>query len=217
MKEPSASPRKAERDWIETSRGQEAASFQRSAQITWWSILMGLALAELARKIAEILIGIKEPGQWILLLYALAACLVVISAWVQNTWAILIYRLPIRIVHTGLSMLTGIAIFLACLFVDQPARWWLAMVFVLVSTVMSYIYHLRVHAQLELSSKRVWVTIAIYTGFILLSLAAYLSLLRLPGTLITASWGGIALVFTILSLAHQAGNMREERRVRNIP
>lgn len=73
-------------EWIETSRGLESINFQRSAQMTWWSIVMGLAIVVLAEKISAILGQISTQGHWYLFLYVISSCLIVILAWVKNAF-----------------------------------------------------------------------------------------------------------------------------------
>ena len=78
-------PQQPENDWISTSQGIEGVNFQRQAQITWWSVLISLAIAALVQKIPDVLENLPDGGAWLTLLYMLTTCMVVINAWVQTT------------------------------------------------------------------------------------------------------------------------------------
>jgi hypothetical protein len=217
MNTPVESPTQPENEWISTSQGIEGVNFQRQAQITWWSVLIGLAIAALVQKIPEVLESLPDGSAWLILLYMLTTCMVVINAWVQTTWAFLIYNLPIRLLYSGLLLSSGVATILICLYVDHPVYWWRASIFLVLAAVANYIYNLRVRALLDLPTKGVSQTIAIYLGYMILALVASTHLSMDPRTAVSVFWGLVAFLAAVSSLWIQARNMKEERRLRNIP
>lgn len=113
-----------ENEWITTSRGSDGISYQRSAQITWWSILQGVAVGALVSKVPNIFTQVIEQGQWYLLLYTIASFLVIANVWGQMAWVILIARWQISALHTTLILLLGTTLSVACLQVDTPWYWY---------------------------------------------------------------------------------------------
>jgi hypothetical protein len=206
----------AEQEWIETSRGVESINFQRSAQMTWWSIVMGLAIVVLAEKISAILDQISTQGHWYLFLYVISSGLIVILAWVKNAWGILIYSYPIRLLQTGITLIVGITIYLTCLAVDNPANWCLACGFVGIATILQMTTNLRTQALMDLPTKSTYQAVAV-TGVV--ACGAFIAswhLTTYPSAPVAWLWGVIAAALLAANMWMQSRDMAEERRLRNI-
>jgi hypothetical protein len=130
-------------EWASYAGSEKGIDYQKAAQITWWSILQGLAVVALAEKIPPILAEVNQHNQWYLLLYAVVTLVIIVNAWVQMAWAILIFRWPINLFHTTLILLLGIAAYLSSLYVDTPWYWARAIAFLVTSAIVVYGYNLK--------------------------------------------------------------------------
>src|SRR5687767_9779947 len=100
--------------WRSASQGLDGIGYQRSAQITLWSILEGTALSLLVSEIPDLFTQAAEQVKWYLILYIATSIVVLISTWIQMAWAILIAQWPITVIHTTMIMFLGATLSVAC-------------------------------------------------------------------------------------------------------
>lgn len=203
--------------WLSSSRGERGVDYQKAAQITWWSILQGLAVAALAEKIPQILTVVSQEGRWYLLLYVVTTFLVVTNTWVQMAWAILVLRWKISLLHTTVLLLAGIAAYLTCLYVDSPWYWILSLLFLLVSAIAVYLYNLQKRTTLSLSAAITKRTLTVYFMFLVLVAGASIHMNMRQDAVNLTFWGIIFLVLAVVSCVLQEHNMRQEGIVRGVP
>jgi len=96
------------------ARGVEDVYFQREAQVTWWSVLGGIAVAALLTELDTLLFAFNM-GKWYFSLYFLATCLVIINSWVQTVWGSLVLKWPISISTSISGFFQGILLSVAAL------------------------------------------------------------------------------------------------------
>jgi hypothetical protein len=204
-------------DWIASSHGEKGIDYEKAAQITWWSILEGLAVAALAAKIPDILVEVSQNNRWYLLLYVVVSLMVVVNAWVQMAWAILIFRWPISLLYTALILLLGLAAYLSCLYVGTPEYWIRAIGFLVASAIIVDVYNIRNRAMMDLPATITKRTIVSYGMFFLIAIVASIHMTVSPDAGTFTLWGFAFLVLATFSWILQDRNMKEERRIRNVP
>lgn len=202
----------ADRLWV--ARGAEDVFFQREAQITWWSVLGGIAVAALLTKLDAVPLAFKA-GQWHVALYFLATCLVIVNSWVQTAWGSLILKWPISI-STSLSLFfLGIALAVAALNITQPMLWYAAMSVVLLTGIFNQVVFSKNHAWVAFSAELVdqtrmsaWIYVGM-TGFAV----AYTIYLALRPSIIAEMIGAIiGFLVSVFTLIRQHLEMTEEKR-----
>lgn len=202
--------------WLLSSTGEKSVDFQKSAQITWWSILQGLSIVALAEKSTVITSEINQQGHWYLLLYAITSLMIIVIGWVQMAWAILIYRWPIKLLHTTLVSLLGLSTYLVCFYVHEPVNWMISMIFLLLSAIMIYIYNIKYRTMINLPLKITWITIGAYAVFVLITILASYHLYATSDGVTFTVWGFVYVIFVSLAWGLQAYNMNEEQQIRQV-
>jgi hypothetical protein len=195
-------------------RGAEDVFFQREAQITWWSVLGGIAVAALLTKLESVPRAFRA-GEWHVALYFLSTCLVIVNSWVQTAWGSMILKWPISI-STSLSLFfLGISLAVAALNITQPATWYGAMSVVLLTGLFNQVIFTRGQAWVALTAELVSQTRRsawIYLGMTLFAIAYTVYLVWRPGVLAEMSGGVIAFLVSVFTLVRQHREMIEEKR-----
>ena len=198
--------------WV--ARGAEDVFFQREAQITWWSVLGGIAVAALLTKLDSVPLAFKL-GQWHIALYFLATCLVIVNSWVQTAWGSLILKWPISI-STSLSLFfLGISLAVAALNITQPVIWYAAMSVVLLTGLFNQVVFSKSHAWIAFSAELVNRTRAsawMYVGMTGFAIAYTIFLALQPSPLAEMSGGIVAFLVSVLTIIRQHLEMVEEKR-----
>lgn len=201
-----------EKLWLE--RGSEDVFFQREAQITWWSVLGGIAVAALLTKLDAVPLAFKV-GQWHVTLYFLATCLVIVNSWVQTAWSSLILKWPISI-STSLSLFfLGIALAVAALNITQPVIWYAAMSVVLLTGLFNQVVFSKNHAWVALTAELVnktRVSAWIYVGMTCFAIIYTIYLEMHPSRIAEVSGGIIAFLVSVFTLIRQHLEMKEEKQ-----
>jgi hypothetical protein len=196
-----------------TARGAEDVFFQREAQITWWSVLGGIAVAALLTKL-DSLPSAFQSGNWHIALYFLSTCLVIVNSWVQTAWGSLILKWPISI-STSLSLFfLGISLAVAALNITRPVIWYAAMSVVLLTGLFNQLVFSKNHAWVAFSAELVvktrtsaWLYVGM-TGFAI----AYTIYLALRASVFAEMSGGIiAFLVSVFTLIWQHIEMVEEK------
>jgi hypothetical protein len=196
------------------TRGVEDVFFQREAQITWWTVLGGIAVAALLTQLESVTTALKS-GQWHYLLFFVASCLIIVNSWVQTAWGSLVLRWPISI-PTSLSLfLQGLSTSVACLNVTHPAVWMGATLIVLLTAEFNQVVFMRRRGWIALPADmvaRARAGIWVYVVFAGITLASTLHLALRPSIVGEISWGLVAVLASILALSWQHAGMNEEKR-----
>jgi hypothetical protein len=136
----STSSDQGEKLW--TARGVEDVFFQREAQVTWWTVLGGIAVAALLTQLEAVFAATKS-GQWVYTLYFITTCLVIVNSWVQTSWGSLVLRWPISIPSSLLGFFQGLSLSLAALSVTLPVNWFGAMSLILIAAILNQLYFMK--------------------------------------------------------------------------
>ena len=196
------------------TRGVEDVYFQREAQITWWTVLGGIAVAALLTQLESLTTAVKS-GQWHYTLYFAASCLIIVNSWVQTAWGSLVLRWPISI-PTSLSLfLSGLSTSVACLNVTHPAVWMGATFVVLLTAEFNQVVFMRRRGWVAMPPEmvaRARAGIRVYVVFAGIALVSTLHLALWPSMVGEIAWGLVAVLATTMALAWQHAGMNEEKR-----
>ena len=108
--------------WLEATR-RDGVAHQRDAQLTWWSILQGIAMGEFVMRMPDLWEQALSSHHYYLFLFMGATFFLLIDIWLQMAWAIIILRWPLNALHTMLTSLAGIlSVFLATT-MGHPVQW----------------------------------------------------------------------------------------------
>ncbi len=223
--EDSAAPLKAdaapsqpvEKLWA--AHGVEDVYFQREAQVTWWTILGGIAVGAVLTRL-ESLPAAFNAGQWYVLLYLVATLVVIINSWAQTVWGSLVLRWPISIPLAVLTFMGGIALSVAGLNISKPALWYAAISMVLLTAVLHQLTFSKMNARENLPNelvKRAQKGVRIYYFLCGFTIASSILLALVSSRTLQIIWGIFALAGSIMALTWQHIGMTEEKRMMGIP
>lgn len=210
--ENSSESRSLERFWAK--RGEEDVAYQRQAQVTWWTLLGGIAAAVLLTQIDPLFTAVRS-GHWYYGFYFLATCLVIINAWVQTSWGALVLRWPITVPGSITIFFGGMFLSICALFVTRPGLWFGAVtITILSSQLMQYSFKKQKGwiALPKEAIKRVTIGLFIYWLFALFAAVSCVILLVFPTVLFEIVWGILALLLSLLALYWQHKGMQEEKK-----
>jgi hypothetical protein len=221
-KETPASPARKKNDpklrlWA--THRQESVYFQREAQVNFWTVLGGLAMAALLTQLAPLLNEL-QAGRWYLLLYLVTSILILATSWVQTSWGSLVLKWPISIFTTVSTLFAMLAQSIQCLLVTNPSGWLAATAGIVLFAVAAQVYFEKSGAWKVFPAefvKRFRFNNVVYAFFIFLCLAGAFQLYRYPSRIAEMVWGFVALFFSILALYMQHKGMMEEKRELGIP
>ncbi len=202
-----------------TTRGAEDVYFQREAQVNFWTVLGGLAMAALLTELSPLLKEI-QAGRWYLLLYLVTSIFVIATSWVQTSWGSLVMKWPISIFITVNTLFGMLVQSIQCLLITDPAGWLAATVGIIFFALTAQVYFARSGAWLALSPeriKRINITNGIYTFLMLFCLVGAYQLYRYPSQTAETVWGFVVLFFAIMALIMQHSGMQQEKRELGIP
>ena len=194
--------------------GMDDVNYQRSAQVTLWTIMGGLAIAVLVTKL-DSLWAEMQAGRWYLALYAVSSFFAILLGWTLQVWGALVLKFRITVTNTFLIVGSSFAIVIQSLQITHPIGW-LAATFVsgLLLLIMQ-IHFMRsgawepfsadVVAQLK---KNFW----IYGLWPLLCLAGMVHHYLAPSSFTETIWGVIALATYTDAFLRQSRGMERERK-----
>jgi hypothetical protein len=194
--------------------GMDDVNYQRSAQVTLWTIMGGLAFAVLVTEM-DSLWAQMQAGRWYLALYATSSFWIIVLDWTLAVWGSLVLKYQITLTNTLLIVGASFAIVMQCLLVTNPAGWFAATgVSGLLFWILQF-YFMRsgawkpfsvdVIAQLK---KNLWV----YGLWPLVCFISVLHLYLAPSALTETIWGVIALVLLIDAFFRRSRDMQRERK-----
>jgi hypothetical protein len=198
---------------------EESVYFQREAQVNFWTVLGGLAMAALLTQLSSLLDELRQ-GRWYLLFFLVASILVLATSWVQTSWGSLVMKWPISIISTVIVLFEMLAQSIQCLLVTNPFGW-LATTAVLILCALLLQFHFERSGAWKVFPpeiiKRFRFNNMIYGLFVLICLAGAFQLYHYPSQTAEMVWGFACLSLSILALYMQHRGMQEEKRVLSIP
>jgi hypothetical protein len=205
-------PETTEKLWLR--RGAEDVAFQREAQVTWWSVLGGIAVAALLTEMDSLPLAFRS-GSWYVALYFLSTCLVIVNSWVQTAWGSLILKWPLSLSTSTSLFFLGISLSVAGLNITRPAVWYAAMSVVLLTGLYNQLVFSKNHAWVALSAdllRKVNSSAWMYVGMTVFGIASSIYLTLRPSRGAEMGWGIVAFMITVLTLIRQHFDMTEEKR-----
>jgi hypothetical protein len=199
--------------------GEEDVSFQRQAQVTWWSVLGGVAVAALLTQLEPMIVAIGK-GKWHFLLFFLATCLIMINSWVQTAWASIVLKWPI-LISTSIGLFFGVvSLSIAALNITRPVYWFVAVFFVAGFGVYNQLFFMKNRSWATLTPntvKRARTSIIVYSFLLLALLIGAILLYLYPSALMEKFWAVFALVASALALVWQDIGMKLEKKELGVP
>jgi uncharacterized membrane protein len=202
-----------------TTHREESVYFQREAQVNFWTVLGGLAMAALLTQLSPLLEQLRQ-GRWYLALYLVASILVIASSWVQTSWGSLVLKWPISIISTVIVLFEMLAQSIQCLLVTYPSGWLAACSGIIFFALVVQVYFAKSGAWQAFSPasiKRFRFTNWIYLSIMLICLAGAFQLFRYPSQPAEMVWGFVVLSFSVAALYMQNRGMQEEKKELGIP
>lgn len=196
------------------SHGLDDVAYQRQAQVTWWTVLGGLAVGALLTQ-AQSLTSEVITGRWHLTMFFLATCLIIINSWVQTVWGSLVLRWPITMPYSIIGFFSGLALCLAALNVTVPVLWCLAVVFVIAFAILTQLTLQKTDSQITLPHDqliRARAVIMIYLIFEGIVIAGILGLWIFPSNFLEIIVGVVALGGSIFAVLWQHVGMTQEKK-----
>ncbi len=203
--------------WL--ARGIEDVYYQREAQVTWWTILGGIAVGALVTQLADVISQV-QAGRWWLVLYFVATALIISLSWVQTTWGTLVVRWPISVVTALLSFFGGMSQSILSLQVTKPSAWLVAAFMVALTSVLYQTYFQASGAWVAFGPEyaaRLKSVVWMHGAFGGAALAGALLLRRYPGPTHEMLWGFFALSVMLAATWLQDRGMKMERSMLHIP
>jgi len=199
--------------------GMDDVNYQRGAQVTWWTIMGGLAAAALVTELGDLWTQM-QAGRWYLGLFFVNSFLTIVLGWTLMAWGSLVLKYPITVANTILIIGTSFALVIQCLQVSHPIGWlaatgvsgvfvWLQQIYFMKSGAWEpfpaeTIVHLR---------KNLWV----YGLWPLICFVGVFHLFVAPSVIVETIWGVIALAVLIDALFRRDRDMQREKIDLGIP
>jgi hypothetical protein len=201
------------------SHGAEDVYFQREAQVNFWTVLGGLAMAALLTQLSPLMQEIHN-SRWYLLLYLVASILVLATSWVETSWGSLVLKWEISIFTTVTMLFQMLAQSIQCLLITNPAGWLAATAGIILFALFNQYYFERSGAWKVFpaeSIKRFRFNNTVYLVFMFVCLAGAYQLYRVPSQIAEMVWGFAIVILSILALYMQHKGMKQEKIELGIP
>ncbi len=199
--------------------GIEDVNFQRAAQVNFWTVLGGLAMAALLTQLSPLLQEIQK-SRWYLLLYLVASILILANSWVQTSWGSLVLKWSISIVTTVIGLFQMLFHSIQCLLVTNPSGWLAASSGIILFSLFSQYYFEKSGGWKVFSPayiKRFKFNNGVYWFLMFLCLAGAFQLYRYPSRIAEMVWGFVVFFLSIMALYMQYKGMQQEKRELGIP
>jgi len=199
--------------------GIEDVYFQREAQVNFWTVLGGIAVAALLTEIPSLLDEI-QLGRWHLMLYALTVLLLIAASWVQNLWGSMILRMQVNYLYVILWLLNMVSLSIMSLQVTNPAVFFMACGAFLLFTLLFQVYLMRSGAWVAYNQERVKAiksTLWIYFLIMVLCFGAATHLTLHSAITAEIGWGFFAFLSSIGAIVMHHFGMKEERKEIGVP
>jgi len=208
-----------ERDALWVRHGIEDVYFQREAQVNFWTVLGGIAVAALLTRITDLFAEI-QMGRWHLLFYALTAILLIAASWVQNLWGSIILKMQVRYLYVLLWLMNMVSLSVMCLQVTNPSIFFAACGAVILFTLCFQLYLMKSGAWVVFTAERIKAIknmLWIYLVFMFLCFAAAAHLSAYPSVPVEIGWGVFALLASTAAVVMHHFSMNRERKEIGIP
>ncbi len=199
--------------------GMEDVYFQREAQVNFWTVMGGLQIAVLLTQVGALWNEV-QAGRWYLLLYFLAALLIIVLMWASTAWGSLVLKWTITIPNIITSFFGNFVMALACLLIVNPAGWLLGIAIAASWNWLQQLSFYKSGAWESFSSeinKQLKANLWVYGFWPLICLAGALHLFLAPSATVEGIWGIIILAVVINALFRQHQGMEREKRDLGIP
>ncbi len=201
------------------THGAEDVYFQREAQVNFWTVLGGLAMAALLTQLSPLMQELQK-SRWYLLLYLVASILVLANSWVQTSWGSLVLKWPISITTTVIMLFQMLFHSIQCLLVTNPSGWLAATAGIILFALFNQFYFEKSGAWKVFSPvfiKRFKFDNLVYSFFILLCLAGAFQMYLYPSQIAEMVWGFAVLFLSFMALYMQHKGMQQEKCELGIP
>ena len=202
-----------------TAHGVEDVYYQREAQVNFWTVLGGLAMAALLTQLSPLLHEIQQ-SRWYLPLFLVTSILILANSWVQTSWGSLVMKWPISIATTIFMLFQMLIQSIQCLLVTNPSGWLAATAGIILFALFNQFYFEKSGAwdvYSPESIKRYQFTNWVYLFLMLVCLAGAYQLYRYPSHIAEMVWGFVSLFFSIMALYMQYTGMKVEKKNLGIP
>ena len=194
-------------------RSEDDVAYQRQAQLTWWTLMGGIALGALLTQFDQLLAETRV-GNWHFFFYFFATCFVIINSWIQTAWGALVLCWPISVVSSLILFFGNLSCSIAALSITIPGRWMAGMAGVVLFAVLMQLHFKKQQGWITLTQdaiKRANLGIVVYIGlfFLLLVMAALLTIF--PSQLLEILFGILTLLFSSLALYWQHLGIQQEK------
>jgi hypothetical protein len=206
-------------DSLWTQRGIEDVYFQREAQVNFWSILGGIAVAALLTQIPDLIKEIKA-GYWHYILYTITAFNVITNSWVQNLWGSLVVKVRVSMIQTYLYLLNFIGICIISLFITDPVIFFSVGAAFMLSAILIQVYIMKTDRWSTFTVERVRgikIVIWLYLVLMVILICAAAQLYWLPSKTSEIIWGIFIFLSSIGFVVAQHFGMEQERKEMGIP
>jgi hypothetical protein len=198
--------------WLK--RSKDDVAYQRQAQVTWWTLMGGIALGALLTQL-DPLQNEARAGNWYYLLYFFATCFIIVNSWVQTAWGALILRWPLSIGSSLILFFSNLSLSIAALSITHPTRWYGSIASMLVFTVLMQDHFKKQQSWVTLTAtaiQRVRTGVFIYLGLLCVVLTMTIILMIFPIRLLEILSGIFAVALSVLALYWQHIGMQVEKR-----
>jgi len=194
-------------------RSEDDVAYQRQAQLTWWTLMGGIALGALLTQF-DLLLAEARMGNWYLFFYFFATCFVIINSWVQTAWGALVLCWPISVASSIILFFGNLSCSIAALSITKPSRWMMGMAGVVLFAVLMQLHFKRQQGWITLTQdaiKHAMMVVVVYIGLFILLLAMVALLNLFPIKWLEILFGILVLLFSSLALYWQHLGMQQEK------
>jgi len=199
--------------------GMEDIYYQREAQMSFWTVLGGLAMAALLTQLPALWQEMLN-SRWYLILFLIASVFVIATSWVQTSWGSLVLKWPISIFTTVIMLFQMLVQSVQCLLITKPAGWMAATAGILLAALANQFYFSKSGSWVAFTSedvKRFRQANLIYFLLLLICIGAAFQMYVYPWRPAEILWGIFALIFSIFALFLQHESMKKEKQELGIP
>lgn len=208
---PKSTDRDIENMW--QRHNADDVAYQRQAQVTWWTLMGGIALGALLTQFDQLLAE-TQMGNWYYFLYFIATCFVIINSWVQTAWGALVLCWPISVTSSMILFFGNLSCSIAALSITNPSRWLLSMAGVIFFAVLMQ-YHFRKQqgwsTLTQDAIKHAKLGIVVYFGLLIILLTMAAIQHHFPNIWLDILFSILAIVFSSVALYWQHLGMQREK------
>jgi hypothetical protein len=198
-------------DPLWTKHGENDVNYQRQTQLTWWTLLGGIAVGALLTQLESLLSGIKA-GQWYYIFYFIATCFMLINNFVAQAWGAMMIRCPIQIEPAIYTFFATLSLSISALNITHPAAWTASIAFFVFFSTLTNSYYYRHNAMLKDVVKNAQKTVYMFELFVIIAIGASIFLYLNSTAWAVLVVGIISLILSLLSLYSQHATMQIERK-----